>query len=155
MNRENFIQELIIKVFEELEKQKRGEEEYKGYPTMDDCLEDTTSPRTGREKEKWCCPDLMTVGKAEAAVVGTKMSEQETRSLYVTATAVDDAMAGLLCVSHTLLLRPLQDFMPKLKKHDIFPLPTFKLPSVFQFPLEKLSGRQLARESVCIKYQAP
>ena len=57
LNRKNFIKELIIKVFEELEKpkKKKGGGRIQGCSMIDECLEDTTRPRTGREKEKWCC----------------------------------------------------------------------------------------------------
>ena len=60
LNRKNFIKDLIIKGLEELDKPKKKKKQeeggrIQGCSMTDDCLEDSTSPRTGREKERWCC----------------------------------------------------------------------------------------------------
>lgn len=69
-----------------------------------DCLEDSTSPRTGREK-KVVLPDLVTVGEAAAHLEASyRAGNQE--PIHGAATAADGATAGLLWAPHTASTTP-------------------------------------------------
>ena len=98
IDREKLNTELVIKVFAGLEKPKK---DYTGWLLTADGRK--TVSGSAREKDKWCCPDPMAAGEAEAAALVTELTEQEPRSPPMKP-PLWHGLPGLLWVPHLSLI---------------------------------------------------